>query len=197
MKTILMLGTALAMLTSLRATDVSLSLDANATTLYADASLSTVLAEGSLVQFGYYDAATTGNLFAGNWVALTGAGSANPSIGTVINGATDFGAEYAGQFYYSGIAFTATIPSATIFAVRFYDAPSVETATHYGAVSYTGATLGVNDVVTFTIGEVGTTWLAGNVAFTGTSAAVPEPATGGLAILGAGFALWRVRRARA
>src|SRR2546430_5047391 len=67
----------------------------------------------------------------------------------------------------------------TVTGVQTCALPIFEPATRYGAVSFTGATLGVNDVMTFTIGEPGTAWLEDKVAFTGTSetAVVPEPAT--------------------
>ncbi|MBW8780599.1 MAG: PEP-CTERM sorting domain-containing protein [Verrucomicrobia bacterium] len=155
---------------------VSLNFDANGVTL-DNSDQTTALADGNVVQFGYYTGATAGNLFAGSWVALTGDGSANPSINTVINGVSSFGSSFAGQFYYSAISLTASVTTGQIMAVRFYNSTTVVGSTFYGAVSSNEASMiwpGVSNTLTFQIGDTGTTWLNNNVAFTGT--AIPEPA---------------------
>lgn len=181
----------------LPAASISLSIDTLESITLRDSD-NNILADGSLAQFGYYTSATTGDLFAGDWVALTGLGSANPSFDTAVNGGS-YGSEYAGQIFFDPItygALNASIPSGTIFAVRFYDSPTIAGSLFYGAVSYAGAVLGDDDIITFVIGASGTTWLGGDVAFTGT--AVPEPAAAAwLAGLGALGLVVALRRRRA
>ena len=40
--------------------------------------------DGAVIQLGYYDQSTTSNLFAGQWVPLTGVGSFNPQFNTTV-----------------------------------------------------------------------------------------------------------------
>ena len=105
--------------------------------------------DGALVQLGYYDAATAGNNFLGNWVALTGFGpsvhtsigdaSSNPAAGGSGNGIADFVTLFnlntSNPIVYPGdtgtyatqsqVAVTATTPAnGQILSIRFYDNPA-------------------------------------------------------------------------
>jgi len=68
-------------------------LDSNGIKL--SAGLANVNNDGALVQLGYFDAATAGNLFAGNWIALTGVGSSGK---TTVGDTPDNSGLPAGQF---------------------------------------------------------------------------------------------------
>jgi len=115
--------------------------------------------DGMLVQLGFYDQATAGNNFLGNWVALTGFGGtlhtsigdsgSNPGSGGSGNGIIDFvtlinlntsnpvvypgdTGTYATQ---SQISITSSAPTnGQILSIRFYDT-STGTTGHYNAVS--------------------------------------------------------------
>jgi len=119
--------------------------------------------DGFIFQLGYYDQATASNNFNGNWVALTGQGSAN--IGGDISGSSpaealnqtsigdlnvNFGATNvplntngSGAFALS-VTFDSTtfntfnnLPQSTSIplAIRFYNAYSLASATFYNTVS--------------------------------------------------------------
>lgn len=174
---------------------ISLSFDSGSFSLYENDG-STLLNDGDVVQFGYYTLATAEDPFAGSWVPLTGDGSANPSIATSINGA-GFGPEFAGQFYWSGISLSATVPNGQIMAIRFYDSSNVASSTHFGAVASADAVQGMlwpgpGNTIAFQAGNTGTSWQGGNVGKTGL-AAVPEPSAAFLILTFGGMLLNRRR----
>jgi len=110
--------------------------------------------DGTVLQLGYYDAATVGNNFAGVWHPLTGAGSLNvggdtgsgltfntTSIGDIGGGAAPGG---SGIFAFS-LVFNATVagtfndlPGATTIplAIRFYDGASIGASSYFNVVSH-------------------------------------------------------------
>ncbi len=118
---------------------------------------------GDLIQLGYYDAATSSNPFAGNWVALTGAGPQLTTIGDDRNGSgladgrfdftttwhigtnnvDVFDSAFDNNPYTTKSQFTITsaLPSAgQILSIRFYDTTTVTPTSHYNAVSNTNWT---------------------------------------------------------
>jgi hypothetical protein len=111
--------------------------------------------DGTVLQLGYYDAATTANNFAGNWVPLSGQTSLNTAVipgGLIANptnetyNQTSIGdANGAGNATFAiSLNFVAgdpnsgnSLPSlATIpLALRFYNNTSIATSTFYNVVS--------------------------------------------------------------
>lgn len=150
---------------------------------------SNFLADGSPIQLGYYSAATSIDLFAGDW---------NPVFDFTINGVEM--EEGPGLFFHAGVNITASIPLNQIMAVRFYDSVSVAGSIYYGAVSTADSNGGLiwpgtANIMLFQIGNPGTTWLNDHVAFTGTP--IPEPAAFAAfsALAALGLAATRRRRA--
>jgi|SRR5690606_35495808 len=155
--------------------------------------------DGFVLQFGYYSMASSSDLFAGTWTALTGDGGVNSaftssSIGdTFDNGAAD--GTFADTFIFNLTDNTSNVslPSAgQIMAVRFYDAATVTAAMHYGAVSNESwiwqAPNTPPAAMAFSLADLGVQWFNGSIAFTGT--AIPEPAT--WAVMLGGTALFMV-----
>lgn len=113
--------------------------------------------DGTVLQLGYYDAATTANNFAGNWVPLSGEGSLNTAVipgGPVTNPTNetynqtsigDLTANGAGNATFAiSLNFVAgnatsgnSLPSSTTIplALRFYNGASIATSTFYNVVS--------------------------------------------------------------
>ena len=103
---------------------------------------------GAVLQLGYFDSATTGNLFAGNWIPITGENSLNTAFNNTrvgdytANGAAD------GSFAFSsgaspGTLFTQAVPTSFValppggafLAMRFYDNTTIGTSTFYETVA--------------------------------------------------------------
>jgi hypothetical protein len=146
--------------TTLYAQTTTVSLDSGSVSVFNQASTplsggsALIDGDGAVLQLGYYDAATTANNFAGNWVPLTGQTSANiaivpgsspaepynaTSIGdTTANGGSD------GTFFLSGLNFTVgdltsgnSLPASNTIplAIRFYNGTTIATSTFFNVVS--------------------------------------------------------------
>ncbi|MEA3209356.1 MAG: hypothetical protein QOE70_2413 [Chthoniobacter sp.] len=109
---------------------------------------------GCVLQLGYYSQATTANNFLGNWVPLTGEGSANnggivpgsspaktydkTSVGDVtVNGAANGTFASSGLTFVSGSATGRSLPASTTIplAIRLYNASTIASSTFYNVVS--------------------------------------------------------------
>ena len=181
----------------------------------------TVVGDGDVVQFGYYTNATSGNLFAGTWVPLTGDGGANSAFNTTsigdnpdavgggnTNGTFAFlafgstpGDTYI-TFTQGSFASGVSLPTGgQIMAVRFYNGTSVASSTYYGSVSdanwdWIPPMASPVRPMQFSFYD-SVSWLDNQVGYTGTSiAVVPEPSVSSLFGLGLGilaFTYWRRR----
>lgn len=114
--------------------------------------------DGAVLQLGYYDGATTGNNFLGNWVPLSGEGSLNTAvvpgsndlepynktsigdvsssfIGSGFNGTGAFGLSL--NFVVGNASSGNNLPNSTTIplAIRFYNASTIGTSTYYNVVS--------------------------------------------------------------
>jgi len=116
--------------------------------------LPTIDGDGFVLQLGYYDGATIGNNFSGNWVALTGEGSANTggaiqnssptltfnktSIGDRKNEGASNGEFYLSvQFDTANANTSSNLPGSTSIplSIRFYNASTLGAATRYNTIS--------------------------------------------------------------
>lgn len=151
--------------------------------------------DGAILQLGYYDAATSENNFAGNWVPLTGEGSLNPSFDTTIG---DTGGFVDGRFSLSTtfIVGTHQLPVGNpILSIRFYNSTALNTATFFGAVSndaWVWATPTVappgSSVGPLTISNPNAAleWQGGGAGYF-TNIAIPEPSAALLIVCAAGM----------
>lgn len=166
--------------------------------------LPAVVGDGDVVQIGYYTAATSGNLFAGTWVPLTGNGGANSDFATTSIGdnpdagagdgsfAFAAGGTTAGDTYLNfvqGSSTSGVMPgNGQIMSVRFYNGTAVATSTAYGVasdadwawMSPSSAPLNMN----FSLDDPAVTWFNNQIGYTGTALAVPEPSVAALVALG-------------
>lgn len=147
--------------------------------------------DGTILQLGYYTAATIADPFAGNWVPMTGPGT---SFQTTMG---DSGNNPNGVFKLSllftagSLGFTAP-PDGTPLALRFYDSNSIATSTYFNAVSDTTGVFNwaspaepksTADLLFLTSGVV---WQDGPSSSFRTTIAVPEPSCLLLGSLGLG-----------
>jgi hypothetical protein len=178
--------------------------------------------DGAVLQLGYYSGASTGNNFAGTWIALSGEGSLNtatvtgssPAIGYNETSIGDITAEGAGpgQFaltldFVSGSATSGnSLPSSTTIplSVRFYNGTTIANSTHYNVVSndlwlWENPTTPPN-VINISLGDLGLEWesivvygQAANSEFH-TTIPVPEPSTIFIAALSTAAVGWNALR---
>lgn len=100
-----------------------------------------ILGDGFVLQLGYYSSATTSNPFLGTWTPLLGSGGATgieptASMGDITSPAPTSTSDDSFTFSDTIFGNTTGIPvTGTVMSIRFYDATSVGSATHYGAVS--------------------------------------------------------------
>ena len=146
---------------------------------------------GDLIQLGYYRLATTGSPFAGTWVSLQNGRIGEKSV--VVLG--------PGRFSYESPFDGTQLLGGTPLSIRFYDAPVMEEATYFNAVSdSTGAWNAINSpttllTMTLSLADATQIWQdRGSSAFR-TTIPIPEPA-GGALIAGSLLVLYlrRVRR---
>jgi hypothetical protein len=156
---------------------------------------------GDVVQLGYYLGATANTPFSGIWTPITGNSSANTAFPTTIGYNPDQIPNPNGDFAFassgsvSGDIYLTFNPSVSgtynaipnvgqIMVIRFYNGSTVANSTAYGAVTdnTSGASewlwtapLTPSSTMSFTLGDSPLDWLNGNVAFTGTLLATPEP----------------------
>ncbi|MDB6171722.1 MAG: hypothetical protein JWL59_1033 [Chthoniobacteraceae bacterium] len=173
---------------------------------------------GSVIQIGYYSAATTANNFAGEWIALSGEGSANTggvvtgsnpaepfnktSIGDVtFEGAADgsFGLQLA---FVAGDALTGNnLPTSTSIplSIRFYDKTTIAGSSFFNVVSNdlwtwkTPTDTALGAIIQISLNSAGAEWQDASSPLI-TTIAVPEPTSAMLLLTGiAGLALRRKR----
>lgn len=138
--------------------------------------------DGSILQLGYYTAATTGNPFWGDWVAMTGPGT---SYQTTVG---DFGNYPNGTFklevLFTQGSYSFTEPVVgTPLALRFYDSTSLATSTFFNAVTDTtggfnwSAPADPTSTARLSLGlsSVGIVWQDGSGSSFRTTIAIPEP----------------------
>ena len=193
------------------------------TILYSDKMLTKALTagnlaatgDGAIIALGYYQNATTGNLFGnGVFISLSGPGSPDTYTNTSIGDLSQNGAG-AGTFAL-GLTFSTaagsktgnSLPAAgTPLAIQFYNGTTLANSTAYNAVSdnlWTWvAPADTNSVVSLSFDDnaVGSplTWLGGASSAFYTSQAVPEPAAPvSLTLAGCllGLAIWRRKALR-
>ena len=176
---------------------------------------------GAVLQLGYFDSATSGNLFAGTWIPITGEGSLNTAFNNTrvgdytVNGAGD------GSFAFSsgaspGTLFTQAVPSSFValppggafLAIRFYDNLTIATSTFYETVANAlwkwsaPASPTANVAISFDDGNgaglrLQSTTLAPigtNIRATIPTVTTPEPTSAGLLLVG--FVSLAARRRR-
>lgn len=96
--------------------------------------------DGFVLQLGYFDMSSTGNNFAGEFIAIAGALSANTQYQSFTVGDQEAGPGgfYANFRFEPLVAARGTnLPSAATIplSIRFYNAASIAAATHYNTVS--------------------------------------------------------------
>jgi hypothetical protein len=148
---------------------------------------------GDLIQLGYYTLATTGSPFAGTWVPLQNGRIGEKSVLVLGSGRFSYESPWEGTELLGG----------TPLAIRFYDAPVMDEATFFNAVSdSTGAWNAINSPtsllsMTLSLADGTLIWQDWGSSNFLTTLPIPEPA-GGALIVGGFFALcWlRGRRGR-
>lgn len=96
--------------------------------------------DGAILQIGYFTNATTGNLFTGQWVPLTGEGSLNPLFDTTVGDGINSGASNRAAF---SVAFDTSDPlrsqglpqAGQVLSVRFFDRTSLSASRFFETVS--------------------------------------------------------------
>ena len=165
--------------------------------------------DGMAVQIGYYDAATTGNNFAGNWVPMTGQNAVNSAyLVTTIGDDSGLGGGAAGEFYSGSLDFIVgdatrgSFPSSTSIplSLRFYNAALISNATLFNTVSndlwvwHTPQPPGPPSPFDLSLADSGLEWQGGAGSAFKTTLAIPEPTSALLLALGTAGLLGRRRR---
>lgn len=144
--------------------------------------------DGAVVQIGYYALATTLDPFAGNWVAMTGPGTA------YLNTIGDGGPGVAGRikttsiFSLGSLAFSEP-SNTTPLAVRFYDSTSIATSTYFNAVSNTTGSWNwvtptdPQPFIGLLLSDPGFVWQDGSASAFRTTIPIPEPSSSALLAL--------------
>lgn len=164
--------------------------DLNGTSLTAGTSAD---GDGTILQLGYYTAATTSTPFAGDWVAMTGSGTSYQT--TIGDSGNNPNGTFKLEVLFTQGSYTFAEPAVgTPLALRFYDSTSLAASTYFNAV--TDTTGGFNWVApsspTSTAGlslglsSVGIVWQDGAGSAFRTTIAVPEPSCLLLSVLGLG-----------
>lgn len=164
--------------------------DRNGTSLTAGTSADD---DGTIMQLGYYTAATTSAPFAGDWVAMTGPGTPYPTTigdsGNYPDGTFKLQALFT-QGSYSFIEPAVGTP----LALRFYDSTSLAASSYFNAVT---DTTGIFNWVapadptstarlSLVLSSVGIVWQDGATSAYRTTIAVPEPSCLLLGVLSLG-----------
>lgn len=164
--------------------------DLNGTSLTAGTSAD---GDGTILQLGYYTAATTGNPFAGDWVAMTGPGTSYQT--TMGDSGNNPNGTFKLEVLFTQGSYSFAEPAVgTPLALRFYNTTSLAGSTYFNAV--TDTTGGFNWVApadpTSTAGlslglsSVGIVWQDGSGSSFRTTIAVPEPSCFLLGVLSLG-----------
>ena len=164
--------------------------DLNGTSLTAG---STSDGDGSILQLGYYSAATASTPFAGDWVAMTGPGT---SFQTTIGDSGNYpNGTFKLEVLFTQGSYSFTEPAVgTPLAIRFYDSTSLAASTYFNAVTDTtgGFNWAAPSSPTSTAGlslgllSAGIKWQGGSGSSFRTTILVPEPSCFLLGFLGLG-----------
>ncbi len=142
---------------------------------------------GDLIQLGYYTSATTGSPFAGTWVPLRDGRIGGKSV--VVLG--------PGRFSYESPLDGTELLGGTPLAIRFYDAPVMDEAALFNAVSdSTGAWNAINSpttllTMTLSLADATLIWQDGGSSAFRTTIPIPQPAGGALLAVGSFALCWR------
>jgi len=159
--------------------------------------------DGAVIQIGYFSTST--DSFAGTWIPITGAGSANTSLLTTIGDGGDNTVDSAGIFngtisFNDALASASTNlpPDGTQLAIRFYNGTTIAGSTHYNTVTSTSWNFKAPSTPaplpeSLDLDSDPLKWEDANNAFKTSLAIIPEPST---ALLGAIGALGLLRRRR-
>jgi len=156
--------------------------------------------DGAIIQIGYFSGSTA--TFTGNWIAISGLGSANPTLLTSVGDGGN--SSNLGQFA-SGVTFdtvlNSSLPSGgTQLAMRFYNGTTISGSTYYNTVTSSNVNWQFKtpstpaplpaalDMDTSTL-----VWQGGSATAFTTAILIPEPATAMLGLVG-GLLLLRRRR---
>lgn len=101
--------------------------------------------DGAIVQLGYFSASSPSDLFAGEFVALTGIGGLNSAFGNTSVGddPSEISTILKTGWAYFTVQFETTDPSrnqglpaaGTFLAVRFFNCATLEASTHFNTIS--------------------------------------------------------------
>lgn len=165
--------------------------DLNGTSLTAGTSAD---GDGTILQLGYYTAATTTTPFAGDWVAMTGPGT--PYQTTVGDSGNYPNGTFKLEVIFTQGSYSFTEPAVgTPLALRFYDSTSIAASTYFNAVTDTTgvfnwvAPSSPTSTARLSLGlsSVGIDWQGGSGSSFRTTIPIPEPSLSALlALLGLG-----------
>ena len=196
------------------AQQTAVAFDSGSFTLYSNSARTIVLSggtttdgDGFVLRLGYYTASSAANLFAGTFVPLSGAGSANTAYNkTSIGDANARGA--ANGTFALNLSFTPgnattgnNLPATgTILAIQFYNNTTLASSTAYNVASnaaWTWQTPAIpGPTVAISFDDTNTQLLGGSTTAFYTSQPIPEPSSlafGGVGLIGL---LWMVRYRR-
>ena len=156
--------------------------------------------DGAILALGFYTLGTPSSPFSGAWRPLTGPGTVSP--GTTIGGK---GTMLAGQFDWSNSfgpgVLSEPLPAAgTPLVIRFFDSPSLDTATYFNAVSNSSGSWNWVDptdpqtVLNLSLTDPGLVWQDGPDSAFRTTIFIPEPAVPVLVMAALPLVLLRRRR---
>ena len=149
--------------------------------------------DGAVLRLGYYSAATSSNLFAGTFTALSGQGSANTgsnynitSIGDDPNNGAGAGTFALVLSFVPGTTTGNNLPAANqILAIQFYNNTTLASSTKYNVVSDAAwkwtSPSNPASTVTISLDDAGITYLGASGY---TSLSVPEPYSTAWIVLG-------------
>jgi len=148
----------------------------------------TLVPEGSVLQLGYFTDSDDDNLFAGDFIALTGENAVNANFTDTAIGANGFGDGYFSitTDFNTELDGANTFPSAgKNLAIRFYDAATISSSAYYNTVSDSswdiqapGATAtGLSADIGISTQKWESIEVYGMDASTAYTTAVPEPST--------------------
>ncbi len=96
--------------------------DENTPALALPSGVTGVSGDGAILQLGYFDQGTASNLFAGQWVPLTGGGSFNPQFNTTVGDGINSGAPNRASFQLSLDTTTQRLPAVgTPLGIRIFN----------------------------------------------------------------------------
>lgn len=153
--------------------------------------------DGTVLEFGYYSAASSADPFAGIWNPLTGPASESMIVTTIGDGLPPENGVFSIGLYLD-TALPGFPADGTPLALRFYNGKTRATSTSFNAVANPGGQWAANSVgteITMLIGtEPGTVWQGG--AASSFRTALPIPECGPAVLLSAAIALLSFRRRR-